>query len=177
MKIISIIQGVATAGAASAVLAFGGAGVAQGSTNGCMDARFTCGDEISAQANSMEAQGWVYGPLRDGAKVRAGLDMASSAGTDWKVIADGPTVAFEAAPGGHPSGLYLGTSGTSTVTLRPFSMGWDVHWEAEQRDGGTVYVNDMTGEAIAPLQPGGVLRTGPVHAAGLFRFRGHIDGS
>lgn len=171
-----IAQCLATGAAGAAFLA-GTAGGAGASTGGCMTARFTCGDETQARADSAMGLGWIAPVARPGAKVTAGRDLASSPGTDWKVIADGPTVAFEDAPGGKPSGLYLGIGGKSTVVLETFAAGWAVHWEAEARGQGTVYVNDLTGEAIAAPKLGTVLRTVPVRRGGQYRFLGHIAGS
>jgi hypothetical protein len=165
-----------TAGVALAAgAALGGAGAATASTNGCLDAQFTCGDLVQAAGpTTFSTSGLVYGALRAGAPVTAGQDLAASAGTDWKIISDGPTTAIEAAPGGRPSGLYLGTDARQRVVLKPFSAGWDVHWEAEKRAGGTVYVNDMTGYALSVPRSGQQLVTGH---AGVYTFRGHIAGS
>jgi hypothetical protein len=163
--------------AAGAVLS--GGGQAMASDNPCISAHFVCGDEVQASSETTMGLGFVAGAPKAGSKVTAGWDTFSAYGTDWKVIADGTTVAFEDAPGGKPNGLFLGVGigAKSTVTLEPFSDGWLVHWNAQPAKGGTEYVNDMTGEALQAPHLGQVLRTGHLHTAGIYRFRGNALGS
>lgn len=165
------IAQILSAGALSTGLGFASAAGAGASTSGCAAARFTCGDIVQAipgASQGIALPGLAFGTLKAGAPVTGGRDLAANPGTDWKIIQDGTTTAFEAAPGGKPSGLYLGTGSGGRAVLKPFSAGWDIHWNREARRGGFAEVNDMTGFALGQVRLGQQVTTGH---AGVYVLR------